>query len=137
MGDLRTGELAKRAGVNLETIRFYERKGLLPPPPRLESGYRSFSPATVRRVLFIKRAQELGFSLEEIKELLALRVQPGATCADIRRRAEAKILDIDAKIRVLRSIRRALSRFAASCAGRGPVGDCPILDAFDGREGRE
>ncbi len=137
MGDLRTGELAKRAGVNLGTIRFYERKGLLPEPRRAESGYRSFPPAAVRRVQFIKRAQELGFSLEEIKELLALRVQPGATCAEIRRRAEAKILQIDTKIRALRSIRRALACLAASCNGRGTVGDCPILDAFDAGRGQQ
>lgn len=134
---LRTGELAKLAGVNLETIRFYERTGLLPKPARSESGYRSFSPGEVRRIQFIKRAQELGFSLGEIRELLALRVQPGASCADVRRRAEAKMSDIDQKIRTLRTIRRALARLASSCGGRGPIGECPILDALEGKTEEE
>ncbi|MCL4395252.1 MAG: MerR family DNA-binding protein [Chloroflexi bacterium] len=133
MMGLRTGQLAKRAGVNLETVRFYERKGLLPVPPRSESGYRSFSLDDVRRIQFIKRAQELGFTLDEIRELLALRVQPGANCGDVRRRAEAKMGDIDQKIRALRAIRRALMRLASSCKGRGPVGECLILDALEGK----
>ena len=81
-----TSELARQSDVNLETIRYYERKGLLPKPPRSTSGYRQFSRDSVRRVRFIKRAQELGFSLKEIQELLALRIAPGSTRADIRKR---------------------------------------------------
>jgi DNA-binding transcriptional MerR regulator len=78
---LTTGELANWAGVNVETLRFYERKGLLPRPPRRASGYREYPLECVRLIRFIKRAQELGFSLREIRELLDLRVQPGVTCA--------------------------------------------------------
>lgn len=136
MSGLTTGAVAKHAGVNLQTIRFYEREGLLPEPPRSESGYRRFPPETIRRVQFIKRAQDLGFSLEEIKQLLALRVLPGATCGDVRQRAEAKVRDIDEKIRSLRTIRRALERLAESCSGVGPVGECPILDSLEGRTER-
>ncbi len=97
-----TSELAKRGRINLQTIRYYERLGLLPKPPRSQSGYRQFPEAAPRRVRFIKRAQELGFSLKEIKELLALRVEPGKTRADVRQRAEAKIADIEGKIKSLR-----------------------------------
>src|SRR3989442_8377655 len=94
-GHVTTSELAKRGGVNLETIRYYERLGLLPKPPRSGSGYRQFSPESVRRVRFIKRAQELGFSLKEIKELLGLRIALGSTRADVRKRAETKVVDIE------------------------------------------
>ena len=84
---IRTSELARQGGINLESIRFYEKQGLLPKPPRSVAGYRMFAPDAVRRVRFIKRAQELGFSLKEIKELLALRLDPDTTCGDVRRRA--------------------------------------------------
>lgn len=132
MGTLKTGELAKRAGVNVETLRFYERKGLLPQPPRRESGYRQYPPENVRRIRFIKRAQELGFSLGEIKELLGLRVQAGTTCADVRERAEKKIRDVRQKIADLKAIERALGKLTASCSGRGPLTQCPILENLDG-----
>ncbi len=131
MRSIGTSELAKRAGVNVETVRFYERTGLLPEPPRTPSGYRRFSPDAIRVVRFVKRAQELGFSLTEIKDLLSLRARPGATCEDVRRRAEAKIHDVDAKIRSLQAVRRALKRLAAECSGRGPVEACPILERLD------
>ena len=129
---LRTGDVAKQADVNLETIRFYERKGLLPKPPRTASGYRTFSPDMVRRVRFIKRTQDLGFSLREIKEVLALRVDPDTTCADVRRRAEEKIADIEQKVRDLQRMKKALVRLAAACPGRGAMSACPILDNLDG-----
>ena len=103
---LTIGELAKCGQVNLETIRYYERQGLLPKPPRSPSGYRLFPSESARRVRFIKRAQELGFSLKEIKELLALRAASGATSADVRKRAEAKIADIEGKIETLRAMKR-------------------------------
>ncbi|MBA3356085.1 MAG: heavy metal-responsive transcriptional regulator [Pyrinomonadaceae bacterium] len=102
-----TSELAKCGGVNLETIRYYERVGLLPKLPRSGAGYRQFSPESVRRIRFIKRAQELGFSLQEIKELLALRIAPGSTRADVRKRAEAKIADIEGKVEHLREMKKA------------------------------
>ncbi len=134
MDELTTSEVAKRGGVNLETIRYYERRGLLPKPPRTLSGYRAFAPDAVRRLRFVKRAQALGFSLKEIKELLSLRAAPKARCADIRERAEAKIAEIDAKIRTLQAMRKALLRLTAACTGRGSVSDCPILESLDFEE---
>lgn len=131
MSGLTTGELAKQGGVNLESIRFYEREKLLPKPPRTANGYRMFSGDAVRRVQFIKRAQELGFSLREIKELLALRIEPGTSCADMRQKAEAKLTDIDRKIRDLKRMKRALGRLAVTCPGRGAMSDCPILESLD------
>lgn len=130
---LTTGELANEGGVNLETIRYYERRGLLSKPPRTPTGYRTFDGEAVRRLRFIKQAQALGFSLKEIKELLALRLDPRTSCGDVRRRAEAKIADIDAKVRALRAMKRALVRLTAACAGRGPVSACPILESLEER----
>jgi MerR family mercuric resistance operon transcriptional regulator len=134
MDQLTTAEVAKRGGVNLETIRYYERRGLLPKPRRTVSGYRAFAPDAVRRLRFVKRAQALGFSLKEIKELLSLRAAPKARCADIRERAEVKIAEIDAKIRSLQAMRKALLRLTAACTGRGSVSDCPILESLDFEE---
>src|SRR5438552_16468377 len=133
MNTLRTADVAKQGGVNLETIRYYERRGLLPKPPRTPAGYRTFDAAALRRLRFIKQAQALGFSLKEIKELLALRVDPRTSCADVRRRAEAKIADVEAKLRVLRTMKRALVQLTAACAGRGPVSACPILETLEER----
>ncbi len=123
-------QLAKRSAVSLETIRYYERQGLLPKPPRSAAGYRLFSLDEVRRVRFIKRAQELGFSLKEIKELLDLRATPGMTSADVRKRAEAKIADIEEKIQTLRAMKRALTRLTAACCGDGSISECPILESL-------
>ena len=130
---LSTGELARQAGVNIETLRFYERKGLLAKPPRSAANYRLYSPDAVRRVRFVKRAQELGFSLKEIAELLSLRAKPKARCTDVYKRAEDKIGDIDEKVRTLRAMRKALSKLMSECTASGPVTDCPILDAFDSK----
>ncbi|RUL87942.1 MerR family transcriptional regulator [Tautonia sociabilis] len=132
MGYLRTGELARRAGVNVETLHFYERKGLLPEPPRRASGYREYPAESVRLIRFIKRAQELGFSLNEIHELLALRVRPGVTCAQVRERAERKSAEVRRKIADLKAIERALRKLTASCSGRGPVAICPVLEYLEG-----
>lgn len=131
MEGLTTGRLASQGGVNLETVRYYERRGLLPKPLRTPAGYRTFDVEAVRRLRFIKQAQGLGFSLKEIKELLALRVDPRTSCADVRRRAEVKIADIEEKLRALRSMKRALVGLAAACRGRGPVSVCPILEALE------
>lgn len=131
MTGLSTGELAKQGGVNLESIRFYEREGLLAKPPRTAAGYRMFSVDDARRVRFIKRAQELGFSLREIKELLALRFDPDTSCGDVRQKAEAKLTDIDQKIRDLQRMKKALARLTTACPGRGGIDDCPILETLD------
>ena len=132
MVHLKTGELAKRAGVNVETLRFYERVGLIPEPPRRVSGYREYPAESVRLIKFIKRAQELGFSLREVRELLELRVGPETTCADVRRRAHGKVLEVRRKIADLRAIERALQSLSAACSGEGPLSDCPILKCLDG-----
>jgi len=129
---LRIGRLAQEVGINLETVRFYERQGLLPRPPRSASGYRLFPADAPRRLKFIKRAQELGFSLREIRELLALRVSPRTDSTEIRKRTESKIADIESKIRTLDSMRKALKKLVQSCAGCAPHSKCPILESLDG-----
>ena len=136
MEGLKVGEVARQAGVNVQTIHYYERRGLLPRPPRTESNYRAYSEEAVLRVRFIKRAQELGFTLKEIKELLSLRAAPRTRCADVRNRAEAKVQDIDDKARTLQAMRKALTKLIGECSGKGPVTQCPILEALDSEDGR-
>ncbi|MBI3698120.1 MAG: MerR family DNA-binding protein [Acidobacteria bacterium] len=126
-----SGALARNAGVNIETVRYYERRGLLPKPPRTQSGYRLFSDDAVRRLRFIKRAQQIGFSLKEVKELLGLQINPRTMCADVKRRAEVKAADIESKVRDLEAMRKALVKLAAACSGRGPATQCPILESLD------
>ena len=128
---LTIGRLAREAGVNLETVRYYERRGLLQRPPRSASGYRLFPADAARRLRFIRRAQELGFSLGEIRELLSLRMSATARRTDVRKRAEAKIADIDAKIRSLDAMKRTLRKLTNSCEGCGPIAECPILETLD------
>jgi MerR family mercuric resistance operon transcriptional regulator len=133
---LTIGELARQAHVNVETVRYYERRGLLLRPPTSRAGYRRYGGEYLARIRFIKSGQELGFSLKEIDELLSLRVAPETTCADVKARAEAKITDIDVKIRDLRRMRKALASLAASCRGQGPSSECPILEVLDQKEKR-
>jgi len=135
MDGLTIGDMAKQANVHIETLRYYERRGLLASPPRSLSNYRLYSEETVRRVLFIKGAQDLGFSLKEILELLSLRAEPETSCEDIRERAEAKITDIEAKIASLQAMKHALARLVMECSGSGPITDCPILESFDSGKG--
>lgn len=134
MTGLRVGEVAKQAGVNLQTVHYYERRGLLPRPPRTVSNYRVYPVEAVLRVRFIKRAQELGFTLKEIKELLALRATPRTRCAEVRDRAEAKVQDIDDKVRTLQAMRKALTKLIGECSGSGVVSQCPILEAIDSKD---
>jgi MerR family mercuric resistance operon transcriptional regulator len=134
MQKLTIGQLAKQANVNLETIRYYERRGLIPEPPRSISGYRQYSADDLQRTRFIKRAQALGFSLKEIAELLSLRVEPGMTCKEVKARVQAKIADVEKRISDLEHMRVALSRLSARCAGQGPVSKCPILEELNIRE---
>jgi Zn(II)-responsive transcriptional regulator len=131
---MKIGEVAERGGVHLQTIRYYEREGLLPAPRRLASGYRLFTDDIVRRVRFIKRAQELGFTLSEIKELLTLRVNESRSSGEVRSIAEAKITDIDGKIRSLVAMKRALTHLTDRCSGHGPASECPILESIDSDE---
>jgi MerR family copper efflux transcriptional regulator len=131
MTDLTIGKVARRAGVKIDTLRYYEREGVLPPPERTGANYRVYTEDTVLRVRFVKRAQELGFSLAEIKDLLELRVSDTASCADVRDQALAKVADLEGKIRSLEAMRRVLTKLADECSGQGPLSACPVLDALN------
>lgn len=135
MSSMTIGRVAKLAQVGVETIRFYEREGLLEEPPRRPSGYRQYSADAVDRVRSIRRAKELGFTLREIKELLSLPAVPGRRAAEVHRRAEAKLRDIDEKVRGLEAMRTALGKLVGQCSGEGPASECPILEAL--RSGEE
>lgn len=126
------GKAAQLAGVNKETIRYYERRNLIPEPDRMDSGYRLFSQRHVDQVRFIKRAQELGFTLSEIEDLLNLKMDEGTTCSEIKREAEQKYQDVISKIEDLQRIKATLTGLIDSCRGSGPKGDCPILEALEG-----
>src|SRR5215467_14021569 len=125
------GKVAKLAGVGVETIRFYEREGLLNKPKRRQSGYRVFTPEVVARIRFIKKAKQLGFSLREIRELLSLRVDSRATAADLKKRVDRKIVEIDDRLQDLKRMKAALLRLSKACTGKGPVGDSPLLDFLE------
>lgn len=130
-GPMTIGQLARRADVGVQTVRYYERRGLLPTAPRRASGYREFDTAALDRLRFIRRAQELGFTLGEIADLLELRLDPRTTAADVKASAERKIGEVERKIHDLERIRDALMHLAGKChGGRGPTGDCPLLEAL-------
>src|SRR5436190_1422470 len=103
---LTIGQVARSAGIGVETVRFYERRGLLREPPRSPSGYRSYPKEAVDGLRFIRKAKDLGFSLNEIRELMALRLKPGTSCSEVKRAASAKVVDVEAKIKALQRIRR-------------------------------
>jgi Hg(II)-responsive transcriptional regulator len=123
-------QTAKEAGVNAQTLRYYERRGLLPKPPRRGSGYREYPADAVLIVRFIKRAQELGFSLDEVEELVRLRGVRRGDRHRVRTIAERKIEDIDRKIAHLQSMRGVLARLVKSCHEGGAM-ECPIIDALN------
>ncbi|TDI71341.1 MAG: heavy metal-responsive transcriptional regulator [Bacteroidetes bacterium] len=131
MSEMTIGQVAKRTGVNIQTVRFYERKGLVLPEKRTDSGYRIYSHEAVRRIRFVRHAQEMGFSLREIEDLLSLRIDPGMTCADVKIRAETKRTEVEQKIDKLSHMQRALEMLVARCDGDGPVSECPIIEALD------
>lgn len=131
MHSLKSGELAKQANVNPETLRYYEREGLLAEPVRTESGYRLYQQAEVKRVRFIKKAQELGFSLKEVKELLSLKWSGSHSASEVKQLTEQKILDIEAKIQSLLAMKAALQELASTCSGKGSIDDCPILNSLE------
>ncbi len=128
---LTIGALAQAANVGVETVRFYERKGLLPEPPRTPSGYRQYPGDTVDRLKFIRRAQGLGFALREILELLDLRVDEVAACGPVEAQAREKLEQVAGKIEELRRIETALQRLVVACEAREPTGECPILEELD------
>ncbi len=133
---MKIGEVAKAAGIGIDAVRFYEREGLIPEPARRPSGYRMYSPDVVLSLRFIKRAKELGFSLKEIAELLSLETAAAATAADVRKLAEAKLADIEERIRALQRMRRALRKATESCTGHGPTSGCSILQTLNREEKR-
>ena len=128
---MRISDVAKDAGVGVETVRFYEQRGLIARPPRPRTGgYRDYPSAAVRRIRFIRRAQQLGFSLAEIVELLELESDGDSACIDVRRRAEAKLDEVLTKIGDLARIKGALEALIDACPGEGPARKCSILEAI-------
>jgi len=123
------GKAARKAGVNIETVRFYERRGLVERPPK-GNGYRIYSPEEVARIRFVKEAQQIGFSLSEIGDLLALRADPAADCAEVRNQAAAKLDEVNRKIEQLQAVGAALEMLIATCPGHGALQACSILDAL-------
>ncbi|MBA3893691.1 MAG: MerR family transcriptional regulator [Gemmatimonadales bacterium] len=128
---LTIGQVASAAAVNIQTIRYYERRGLFTAPRRSPAGYRQYAEDAVNRLRFIKHAQELGFSLKEIQQLLALQVRHGAACDAVERKTRQKIGLVERKIRDLERIRHTLEQLAAACASRRPTDECPILEALE------
>lgn len=130
MTPLSIGQVAKRVGMTVEAIRFYEREGLLAEATRKPSGYRQFTEETVARLAFIRRAKELGFTLREVRALLGLWCDPTATREEVRERVEAKIAEIEAEIASLAEKEEGLRELCATCRGSGPAHDCPIMLAI-------
>ncbi len=131
MAGMTIGKLALEAGVHVETVRYYERRKLLVRPPDRASGYRIYSGDVVRRIRFIKRAQQLGFSLNEIRDLLWLKAAPRKRCDQVQKKAMEKIREIEDKVRSLNSMQAALGNLIRECSGKAGVTDCPILNALD------
>ncbi|MCB2181290.1 MAG: heavy metal-responsive transcriptional regulator [Desulfobulbaceae bacterium] len=134
MHGLTIGKLAKKAGLTIDTVRFYERRGLINEPARTQSNYRMYPEEDVARLIFIKKAKDLGFSLSEIKELLFIQHDPDASKSDVKERTEAKIRDVRCRIKDLTRILKALEQLSKGCDGHGPASACPILEALSGPE---
>lgn len=126
------GEISKESGIGVETIRFYEREGLIPKPPRRSSGYRSFPVETVRRLRFIRRAREHGFTLSEIRELLELHVKAGEPLDEMKVQVQAKLDNVRNRIDELTRLMTVLEEITTAVKKKKPTDDCPILEAFDG-----
>ncbi|HEB02276.1 MAG TPA: MerR family transcriptional regulator [Nitrospirae bacterium] len=131
MKNMTIGKVAGSAGVSIDTVRYYERQGLIPAPPRKESGYRLYTDETIKRILFIKNAQELGFSLKEISELLALRVESRRSCSEVMGLTRQKIDEVSRKIESLESIKAVLEKLKARCRARELTSPCPILESLE------
>ena len=131
---MRIGEIAAQADVNIQTLRYYERRGLLTPPSRRASGYREYGTDDVQRVRFIRRAQDLGFTLQEIGDLLALQSESVRSCGSVEKRASLTLGRIDDKIKDLRRMRTALAKYVHACRDRS-LESCPLLAALGGEEG--
>ncbi|MBE9516508.1 MAG: MerR family DNA-binding transcriptional regulator [Proteobacteria bacterium] len=131
MSSLTIGQVARQADISVETIRFYEQKGLIPKADRTESGYRQYQTATINLLKFIQRAKGVGFTLNDISDLLTLRADPDSCCADIMVRAKIKLEEIDNKIIELTRIRDSLQDMTSNCNGNDDVSDCPIIESFE------
>lgn len=129
---LRIGKLAEAAGVGVETIRFYERRGLLAQPERRKSGYREYAADDVARIRFIKSAQQLGFTLKEISELMQLEADANAQCGDVQTRATEKVRGIDEKIAALMRMRHELERLSGCCPSDQPLAECRLMGCLSG-----
>ena len=127
------GHVAKRTGISIEAIRFYERKGLIDAPARKDSGYRQFAEDHIQRLLFIQQAKSLGFSLMEIKELLSIKEDPETSSREVKSLAKTKLQSIEEKIKILQRMKKTLKALVDSCSGEGPKRDCPILEALDAK----
>ncbi len=127
---LTIGAVARQAGLGIQTVRFYEREGLLEEPPRSTSGYRAYDEKAVPRLRFIKRAQELGFTLKEIRELIALEQDDKADCDQVRGVASVKLATVETKIADLIRMKTALERLVGSCTGNGALRDCVIMECL-------
>lgn len=131
---MKIGELARHSGVNIDTVRYYEREGLLPQAQRLASGYRVYDDPDVRRLRFVRRAKALGFTLPEIRELLALSDHRDDDMASLKAAAIEKLASVETRLAELDRIRAGLETLVASCPGHGALEQCPILDALAGDE---
>lgn len=129
---MRIGVLARECGVSIDTIRYYEREGLLPSPRRRPSGYREYGEDTLGRLRFIRHAKDLGFSLEDIRELLSLSSDREQGVKGVKQRAEARLEVVEERMAQLQRMRKGLKQLIANCPGHGPLDECPILRALSG-----
>ena len=135
---MRIGHLAGKAGVAVDTVRYYEREGLLPEPARRPSGYRDYGDEELQQLRFVRRCKALGFTLEETRQLLRLNVDPEADRAEVRALTERRLADVDAKLHELQLLRDSLAELATSCSGHGTLDACPIIHRVLGNTpGRE
>jgi len=132
----RIGEVASACELPVETIRYYEKQGLLRKPKRTAAGYRLYTDDAIQRLRFVSQAKQLGFSLREIRELLSLRVNPRSKCSDVKKKAERKIAEIEDKIKSLEGMRKALHKLSLACSGKGPASECPILETLESPQRR-
>lgn len=130
---LKIGELARRAGISVDAVRFYEERGVLPAAERTPSGYRLFPAAAVERLAFVGRAKNLGFSLDDIVELLSLRECGASDSHRVREKLDERLAEVDRRIGELQRLRGAIASLAGTCDGTRPTSECPILEAFSGR----
>ena len=130
MTGMTIGKVASRTGVGIETIRFYERKGLINEPPRRDSGYRLYDTDVIDRLSFIQQAKSLGFTLEEISQLLSISLNSGEPLPAAKKIARKRLQDIEEKLKLLRSMKRTLKKLVDACPGKGTIDDCPILETL-------